>query len=78
NLPVEDTIKTQMINFVPVGYAVTYIFGTIGAAFVLSTFGPKILGVNLEEESNKLDHASRVAIEDELLKSCAGEVIYRV
>lgn len=78
NLPVEDTIKTQMINFVPVGYAVTYIFGTIGAAFVLSTFGPKILGVNLEEESNKLDHASRVAIEDELLKSYAGEVIYRV
>ncbi|MTL62851.1 aspartate-alanine antiporter, partial [Turicibacter sanguinis] len=36
----------SMSDFVPVGYAVTYIFGTIGCAFVLSTLGPKIYGVD--------------------------------
>lgn len=73
-----DATKIEMVNFIPVGYAVTYIFGTIGAAFILSTLGPKILGVNLEEECCKIDHASCKAIEDELTKSSAGKVIHRV
>lgn len=49
-----STLKSMM-DFVPVGYAVTYIFGTVGAAFILSTLGPKILGIDLEEESRKID-----------------------
>lgn len=49
-----DQIKS-MQDFVPVGYAVTYIFGTVGAALILSTLGPKLLGIDLEEESKKLE-----------------------
>ncbi|WP_455673355.1 aspartate-alanine antiporter [Phocaeicola sp.] len=49
----EDTInglgisaqqKSDMINIIPVAYAVTYIFGTAGSAWVLSSLGPKMLG----------------------------------
>ena len=33
-----------MINIIPVAYSVTYIFGTAGSAWVLSSLGPKMLG----------------------------------
>lgn len=36
--------KTKLINIIPVSYAVTYIFGTAGSAWVLSSIGPKMLG----------------------------------
>ena len=32
---------------IPIGYAVTYIFGTIGSAVVLAQLGPKMIGVDL-------------------------------
>jgi putative transport protein len=32
---------------VPIGYAVTYLFGTIGSAIVLAQIGPKLIGVDL-------------------------------
>ena len=35
------------IDAVPIGYAVTYIFGTIGSAIVLAQLGPKMIGVDL-------------------------------
>jgi len=49
------TAKKQMSDFVPVGYAVTYIFGTIGAAFLISVIGPKIYGVDIVEECKKIE-----------------------
>ena len=32
---------------IPIGYAVTYIFGTIGSAILLATIGPRLLGIDL-------------------------------
>ena len=32
---------------VPIGYAVTYLFGTIGSAIMLAQIGPKLIGVDL-------------------------------
>ena len=32
---------------IPIGYAVTYIFGTIGSAVLLAQLGPKLIGVDL-------------------------------
>lgn len=49
----DDTIRTlsasaqdkqSWIDIVPVCYAVTYIFGTIGSAYILSYIGPAMLG----------------------------------
>lgn len=36
--------KNNMINIIPVAYAVIYIYGTAGSAWVLSSLGPKMLG----------------------------------
>ena len=44
-LPPEE-IKAYA-NAVPIGYAVTYLFGTIGSAVVLARLGPKLIGVDL-------------------------------
>lgn len=43
-----DQIKTYT-NQIPIGYAVTYIFGTIGSAIILAQLGPKLIGVDLEK-----------------------------
>lgn len=32
---------------IPIAYAVTYIFGTIGSAIILATIGPRMIGVDL-------------------------------
>jgi putative transport protein len=39
----------------PVAYAVTYIFGTVGSAIVLALFGPALLGINLEEACKRYE-----------------------
>jgi putative transport protein len=39
--------KKAMIDHIPVAYAVTYIFGTAGTAWILASLGPKLLGVDL-------------------------------
>ena len=47
--------KTKLINDMPVAYAVTYIFGTAGSAWLLATIGPKLLRVDLAAECKKLE-----------------------
>ncbi len=42
----DDTKK--ILDSMPVAYAVTYIFGTIGSAIVLALIGPGLLGIDLE------------------------------
>jgi putative transport protein len=44
-LPVEQA--KAYLDAMPIGYAVTYIFGTIGSAIVLAQIGPKLIGVDL-------------------------------
>jgi len=36
-----------MLDDMPVAYAVTYIFGTVGSAILLAQIGPKLLGIDL-------------------------------
>jgi putative transport protein len=38
----------KLLDAMPVAYAVTYIFGTIGSAIVLALIGPALLGIDLE------------------------------
>jgi putative transport protein len=46
DLSPEEAKKT--LDAMPVAYAVTYIFGTIGSAIVLALVGPALLGIDLE------------------------------
>src|ERR1700758_2894003 len=45
-LPADESKK--LLDAMPVAYAVTYIFGTVGSAIVLALFGPALLGIDLE------------------------------
>ena len=42
----EETKK--LLDAMPVAYAVTYIFGTVGSALILALLGPALLGIDLE------------------------------
>ena len=39
-----------MLNAMPIAYAVTYIFGTVGSALILAVLGPRLLGIDLAAE----------------------------
>ncbi|HTP41095.1 MAG TPA: aspartate-alanine antiporter [Nitrospiria bacterium] len=64
-LPISAEEKKRMIDVMPVAYAVTYIFGTAGSAWVLASLGPKILRVDLPAECRKLEAQMGKGGEDE-------------
>jgi putative transport protein len=53
-----------MLDAMPVAYAVTYIFGTVGSAIVLALIGPSLLGIDLEAECKRyeLEHGGKKAL----------------
>ena len=52
-LPADEAKK--MLDMMPVAYAVTYIFGTVGSAIVLALIGPALLGIDLEAECKRYE-----------------------
>jgi putative transport protein len=44
-----------LLDQIPVAYAITYLWGTVGTGLILSVLGPKILRVNLVEECRKYE-----------------------
>ena len=52
-LPPEET--KRLLDAMPVAYAVTYIFGTVGSAIVLALIGPALLGIDLEAECKRYE-----------------------
>jgi len=61
-LPPEETKK--LLDAMPVAYAVTYIFGTVGSAIVLALLGPALLRINLEEACKRYEekHGGKKAV----------------
>lgn len=43
-LSMDEATKKAWIDLIPVCYAVTYVFGTIGSAWILGNIGPALLG----------------------------------
>lgn len=54
-LTISDDQKQAFINQIPVAYAVTYIFGTAGTAWFLSSMGPRLLGKNIVEKTKEYE-----------------------
>ncbi len=54
-LPLPDAEKTRLINNIPVAYSVSYLVGTGFVAWFLSSAAPRLLRVNLAEESRRLE-----------------------
>ena len=46
--------KTELMNNIPVAYAVTYLIGTAFIVWFLPNIGPRLMRVNLKEEGKKL------------------------
>src|SRR3954466_15057001 len=44
-LPAEEA--KRQLDSMPIAYAVSYMFGTVGSALVIALLGPKLLGINL-------------------------------
>jgi len=61
-LPPEES--KAMLDAMPVAYAVTYIFGTVGSAVILALVGPALLGINLEAECKRYEeeHGGKKAV----------------
>jgi len=53
NLP--DLEKQRLLNNIPVAYAVSYLVGTGFVVWFLSSLAPRLLGVDLKVESQKLE-----------------------
>lgn len=74
--------KTAWSDIIPVCYAVTYIFGTIGSAWILGTLGPAMLGgikkVRLETaELEKKMNDSDASASDPAMVNALRSVVYR-
>lgn len=52
-LPPEQS--RAMLDAMPVAYAVTYIFGTVGSAIVLALIGPALMNIDLEAECKRYE-----------------------
>jgi putative transport protein len=54
-LHADEAARTAWSNNVPVAFAVTYLIGVVGAAWVLSQLAPRLMRVNLVDECRKLE-----------------------
>jgi hypothetical protein len=54
-LDASEAARTAMANRIPVAFAVTYLVGMTGAAWILSQLAPKLMRVDLAEECRKLE-----------------------
>lgn len=73
--------KTNWVNIIPVAYAVTYIFGTIGSAWILGTIGPMMLGglKKVRQQTEDLERSMNQdpSTSDPALVSAWRPVVYR-
>ncbi|GJD64034.1 aspartate-alanine antiporter [Methylobacterium frigidaeris] len=47
-LPIPGEQAKAFLDAMPVAYAITYIFGTLGSAVIIALLGPALLGIDLE------------------------------
>ena len=60
--------KAQL-DAIPVAYAVTYLFGTIGTGWIISILGPKILRIDLKKECARYEQEMKIGNENNFLDS---------
>lgn len=54
-LPLPEAEKIRLVNNIPVAYAVTYLVGTTFLVWFLSFLMPRLMRINLRDESRKLE-----------------------
>jgi putative transport protein len=69
--------KKAMIDAMPVAYAVTYLFGTAGSAWILASLGPKLLRVDLPQACKEYEAQMGGSPEESGVRSAYQELIVR-
>ncbi len=73
--------KQAQLNLIPVCYAVTYVFGTLGTVVILSLLGPKLLGgvEKIRREAARLqsEYSQTPWRDDPAYRSAQSKVAYR-
>ncbi len=54
SLPVSQSVRATYETQLPVAYALTYVFGTLGVIIFLRDLAPKILGISIAEQGPKM------------------------
>ncbi|MFT8777066.1 MAG: aspartate-alanine antiporter [Gluconacetobacter liquefaciens] len=65
------------LNAIPVAYAVTYLFGTVGTGWILAFLGPKLLGIDLEAECRRYERDMNITPVNENAETAWHEYIVR-
>jgi putative transport protein len=56
-LPAEE--RAALVNNIPVAYAVTYLVGTAALVWYIPNIGPRLMGIDLREEAERMHRDSR-------------------
>lgn len=60
----------QQLDLIPVAYAITYLFGTVGTGWIIAFMGPKLLRIDIEKECQRYEkEMSAGAPEDGMLSA---------
>ncbi|MGG6429687.1 aspartate-alanine antiporter [Acetobacter ghanensis] len=65
------------LNAIPVAYAVTYLFGTVGTGWILAFLGPKLLRINLAQECERYERDMNIRSTNEDAESAWHNYIVR-
>lgn len=77
NLDMTAAERQQQLDLIPVAYAVTYLFGTVGTGWIIAFVGPKLLRVNIEEECKRYEKEMSVGSPEDGLHSAWSQYILR-
>lgn len=65
------------LNQIPVAYAVTYLFGTIGTGWIIAFLGPKLLGVDIVAECKRYEREMSSGAPEGGIQSAWNQYIVR-
>lgn len=67
----------QQLDLIPVAYAVTYLFGTVGTGWIIAFLGPKLLRVNIQEECQRYEKEMSAGTPDNGMQSAWNQYVIR-
>lgn len=71
-----EEIKAQL-DLIPVAYAVTYLFGTVGTGWIIAFIGPKLLGIDIVAECKRYEEEMQHGEPDGGMHSAWNQYIVR-
>lgn len=67
----------QQLDLIPVAYAITYLFGTVGTGWIIAFLGPKLLRVNIAAECQRYEKEMSAGAPEDGMQSAWHKYIIR-